>query len=226
MATIHKLDKWRRTHELGMSKLQTIRPWINVNSNELLRRPPKYYAPLHMLLALLAFLLMLGAIQLAASRNAYFQMRASSVWFKTDAVTVKAPFGGWSFNAARCVADKTAIAQLTGFNTSETDAVCTALKGDGLKQLVKHAVVFQRWAGIVGVIVAFAVAMNKFLAASSAVEALQLHTRLYPRVVGAGEVKGEMAPAKSPKTRSVRPRSRSKSKPDDASAHPSEPHDP
>ncbi|MEJ2769016.1 DUF6216 family protein [Mycetohabitans sp. B46] len=179
MAAIHMLDKWRRTHEISMSQLQRMRSWIDTTLPEVVRQPSRHYVLIHFASACLALLLMLGIGQLAASGNAYLQMRVSKVLFKTDAVTVKAPLEGWSFDSARCAADKAGLAQLTGFNASETDAICNALKDNSLKALVKQTLKCQAWVAIAAVLVAVVVALSNILAVRSAKEALRLRKRLY-----------------------------------------------
>lgn len=218
VAAIHKLDKWRRTHEIGMSQLQKIRFWIDVNSPELVRQPSRYHIWVCWLLAFLISLSMFTISQFAASHDAYLRMRESTVWFKTDAVIVKAPLDGWSFDAEKCATDKTGITQLTGFNASETDALCKALKGDALKQLVKQSVKSQRWLGIAGTLITAAMVTIILLSASSAAAALRLIKRLHSSAAADGDTGKQAAPVESTKRRPERSKSRSKTKPGDTTA--------
>jgi hypothetical protein len=218
MAAIHKLDRWKRTHEIGMFQLQKIRSWIDVNSTGLVRQPPKHYVLTCWILALLISLSMLAISQFAASPNAYLRMRESTVWFKTDAVIVKAPLKGWSFNAEKCATDKTDITRMTGFKVSETDAICKALKGDALKQLVEQSVKFQRRLGITGTLIMAAIATIILLAANSAAAASRLNMRLQSSAAADGEAGKQAAPVESTKPRSQRSKSRSKAKPGDTTA--------
>ncbi|MCG1017232.1 MULTISPECIES: DUF6216 family protein [Burkholderiaceae] len=225
MAAIHRLDKWRRTHEISMSRLQKMRFWIDTTSHEMVRQPPRHYVLIHLAWACLALFPISGISQLVGSGDAYLQTRTSKVLFKTDAVTVKAPLGGWSFDSAKCVADKAGLAQLTGFNASEIDAICNALKDDSLKALVKQTLKEQAWVAIAVVLVAVVVALSNILAARAAKEALRLRKQLYPSSKGDGKEEGQAVQPGSPKSKSSRFKSRMKAVPDGVDvAHPSEPH--
>ncbi|WP_157122934.1 DUF6216 family protein [Pandoraea vervacti] len=184
MVDVHKLAAWMETRGVGMARLQKIRRWVDVTSAEVVSQPPRHYVRSHCVFGCMAMLTILGISQLAASHDAYLQMRTSKVWFKTDAVTVKAPLEGWSFNLAKCQDDRTKLANLTGFNASETNAICNAFKDDRLKALVNETVKWQAWTGIVGMLIAIFVAIINILAAGAAHEALRLRKRLYPAGVG------------------------------------------
>lgn len=191
MADIRNLAAWMEEHRVGMVRLQKMRRWLDVNSAEMVRQPPKHYVLSRFLVACLAMLALLGISQLAASHNAYLQMRTSKVWFKTDAITVKAPLEGWSFNQAKCAIDRDALTQLTGFNATETEAICNALNNDGLKPLVKQTIEFQVWVGIAGIVVALGLALTNIGAASAAQAALCLRKQLYPSDVSRPSANGE-----------------------------------
>lgn len=179
MNEMRELIAWMATHRVGMSKLQTMRKWIDTTSKEMIRQPPKHYVPSHLGLATLAMIVIMGLGPLAGSHDAYLQMRASKVWFKTDAVTVKAPFEGWTFRQDQCASNRSVLAQITGFSQSETEAICDALKNDGLKPLVKQTVEFQAWTGIVGIAIALIFAFTNLGAAISAQAANRLRKKLY-----------------------------------------------
>lgn len=179
LAEVRKLAEWMDEHGVGMSRLQKMRPWVNVRSPEIVVQPPKYFRRAKFAIAAIAFLVMIGVSQFAASPNAYLQMRASKTWFKTDATSVKAPLEGWSFNAADCTADKSKITRTTGFLDTETDVICKALEEESLKPLVKQGVEFQAWTGIAVILLALAVIFFNLLAMIAAQEALDLRKRLY-----------------------------------------------
>lgn len=202
-----------------------MRFWIDTTSHEMVRQPPRHYVLIHLAWACLALFPISGISQLVGSGDAYLQTRTSKVLFKTDAVTVKAPLGGWSFDSAKCVADKAGLAQLTGFNASEIDAICNALKDDSLKALVKQTLKEQAWVAIAVVLVAVVVALSNILAARAAKEALRLRKQLYPSSKGDGKEEGQAVQPGSPKSKSSRFKSRMKAVPDGMDvAHPSEPH--
>lgn len=179
MGEMRALASWMAEHRVGMARLQKMRHWIDVGTTEMIRQPPKRYMLCHFLLACLAMVGIICIAPLAASHEAYLQMRTSKVWFKTDTVAVKSPTERWSFDRTQCIANRATVAQLTGFNARETDAVCNALMNDGLKPLVKQTIEFQAWAGIVGVLLALVLAFFSIGAASAAQAAATLRKRLY-----------------------------------------------
>lgn len=180
MAEMRNLASWMKVHGVGMARLQKMHQWIDVTSTEVVRPPPKHYVLSHLVFACLATLAIIGLVQLATSHDAYLQMRTSKVWFKTNGVTVKAPLEGWSFDRARCAANRDTVAQLAGFSASETDVICNALKDDGLKPLVKQTIEFQGWTGIIGVVLALVLAFVNLGAAGAAQAAQRLRKQLYP----------------------------------------------
>lgn len=179
MDEMRNLIAWMATHRVGMSKLQTMRKWIDATSEEMIQQPPKHYVSSHLGLASLAMIVIVVLGPLAGSRDAYLQMRTSKVWFKTDAVTVKAPFEGWTFRHDQCASNRSELAQITGFSQSETEAICDALKDDGLKPLVKQTLKFQAWTGIAGIAIALIFAFTNLGAAISAQAANRLRKKLY-----------------------------------------------
>lgn len=179
MDEMRNLIAWMAAHRVGMPRLQTMRKWIDTTSEEMIRQPPKHYVPRHLGLAALAMIAIMGLGLLAGSHDAYLQMRTSKVWFKTDAVTVKAPFDGWKFTQEQCISNRSELAQITGFSQSETEVICDALKDDGLKPLVKQTVEFQAWIGIFGVAIALTFAFNNLGGAISAQAANRLRKKLY-----------------------------------------------
>lgn len=179
-ADLHKFAAWRNANRVGMLSIHKARRWIDVTSTEVVRQPSKHYVPSRLVLVFLATLCIVGVGYLAASRNAYLQMRASKVWFKTDAVTVMAPFENWSFDQAKCEADRVDVMRSTGFNTSETDTICEALMQDGLKPLVMKTVKQQELTGILFMFIALVVMLINFYSVLGAQEALSLRRRLRP----------------------------------------------
>ena len=210
IASIHKLDKWRRGHDLGMAQLQQVRRWIDMDSTEVLRQPPKHYVAVHFLAALLALLSTFPAGWIAASHDAYLQMRASKVSFKTNGTTVKAPFEGWSFDAGRCAQDEAGIVRITGFSWSETEAICNGFKSDELNQLVKKTLNTQLKAGVFFLLIAFTVGVNRSLAASAAEKAITLRKRLSQTATSEVKVEGPAPSAELLERRVARRRSRVK----------------
>lgn len=189
IAAIHKLDKWRRAHDIGMSQLQQVRRWIDTDSTEMLRQPPRRYVAVHLVVALFALLSTVPTGWLATSHDAYLQMRASKVWFKTDGTTVKAPFENWSFDAGQCLLDRAGMIRMTQFNQSEADAVCNAFKDGELKQLTHKTLATQLRVGIFFLLAALTVGVSRFLAAGSAQKAITLRRRLSKAI--AGEISAE-----------------------------------
>ena len=177
---IHKIDNWRKSHGLGMSDLRKVSRWIDVDLPELLRQPTKKYIPVCVIVAILAYLAMLGIAPLGVSRYAYFQARDSNVWFKTDTLAVKAPLEGWSFDAANCTGDKAAISKISGLNHSEVDLLCTGLSANEFKQEVNQALTSQKMVGGGGMLIAFVIVLISVLFVRSAGEALRLRKRLSP----------------------------------------------
>jgi hypothetical protein len=184
LADVRKLAAWMEARGVGMSRLLKMRRWVDAASPEVVLQPPKYYAVSHFVFGCLAMFAMFGLVQFAASPDAYLQMRASKVWFKTDATTVRAILEGWSFDLTNCTKEPSNIAHMTGFGDSETDVICKALKEDSLKVLVKQTIEFQMWTGIVGALIAIVVAVVNILAAGAAQEARHLRKRLYPTDAG------------------------------------------
>jgi hypothetical protein len=178
MEEIHKLATWMRKHSIGIARLQKMRPWVDVNSPQIVLQPPARYVLHRFLIALLT----MGATAVISPapfvHEAFLQMRASTVWFKTDAVSVQAIWGGWKFNRLQCLADRSAVAKLTGFNIGETNSICDALNNDGLKPLVEQTVTIQKWIGIAFVLSAFAVGLHNLFAAISAQEAVNLRKKI------------------------------------------------
>ena len=192
MAEIRTLASWMSKHGIGMTQLQRTRRWIDISSVEVVRQPPKRYVLVHLLFALFSMLaIVVIAVPLAVSQEAYLQARASKVWFKTDGATIKAPLNGWSFNQAQCLTTRDVVAKSTGFDTTETEAICSALKDDGLKVLVKQTVTVQRWSGIVGAVLALILVFFNLEAAGAAQEAQRLRTQLYPPDTHKRNVNGE-----------------------------------
>ncbi|EHP40339.1 hypothetical protein OR16_26378 [Cupriavidus basilensis OR16] len=152
---------------------------VTIRSTEVVLSPPKHYLPGKFVTAGIALLMTFGIAQLAVSPVAYLQMRASKTWFKTDATTVKSPFDAWSFDATDCSTDTTKVTRITGFLVSETDAICKALREDGLKPLVKQTIEFQGWTGVVGLLITLMIVFFSILAAFAAQEAVLLRKRLY-----------------------------------------------
>lgn len=177
LAEVRKLAAWMEAHGVGMSRLLKMRRWVNVTSPEVVLQPPRHYVWSHFAFGSLAMFAVAGISQFAASPDAYLQMRASKVWFKTDSTTVKAPLEGWSFDLANCATDQANVTHMTGFRETETEVICKALKDGGLKTLVKQTVEFQAWLEITGALIAIAIAFANILAAVAAQEALRLRKR-------------------------------------------------
>jgi Family of unknown function (DUF6216) len=176
---VRKLVAWMEQHRVGMSRLQKMRHWVNANSDEIVMPPPKHYSRCRIAVAMAAIVAMVGVVQLASSPEAYFQMRGSKAWFKTDAVSVKAPMSNWSFDASDCSMDRSKIKQITGFLDKETNAVCNALQNGELKPLATRTIKLQQWAGVIGGLISFTVAILCMLAAFAAHEAAMLRKRIY-----------------------------------------------
>lgn len=219
MADVRRFAAWMKAHGVGMPRLQKMRRWIDLTSAEVVCQPPRHYVLSHFVFGCLIMLSILGIGQLVTSHDAYLQMRTSKVWFKTDAVTVKAPLEDWSFDVGKCEADRSGLAQLTGFNASETDVICNALKDDSLKDLVKRTVEWQAWTGIVGSLIAIVVGLINILAAGAAQEAVVLRKRLYPAGVGGNESDGEADKLKCPDGEGPRPSAQPSATPNEAHAH-------
>jgi len=178
LAAIHKLDAWTKAHNVGLSRLLRIRRWVDLTSPEIVLQPPKRYVPLHLGIALVAVSAFAAIGPMAATPNAYLQMRASKTWFKTDGTSVKAIREGWSIDQSSCAKDRPKVALTTGFNEKESEMICRALKEDGLRDFVKKTVTFQAWTGVVAALAAAIFALSHFLAACSATNAAALRKRL------------------------------------------------
>lgn len=179
-ADLHQFAEWKKANRVAMTSIHKARRWIDVTSTEMVRQPPKNYVRRRLAVACLATLCMFGIGQLAASRNAYLQMRVSKVWFKTDAEMVMAPFENWSFDQTKCMTGRSDVMHLTGFNTSETDAICELLAQDDLKTLVTKTVKQQGSIGLFFVFVALVFMLTNFYSALGAEEALALRKRKHP----------------------------------------------
>ncbi|MFC4274581.1 DUF6216 family protein [Achromobacter aloeverae] len=180
LTSIHKLEKWRKKHDVGMSRIRRVRMWINTNIDEIVSLPPKRYVAATMLLGLAGAILAFCVGMIAASPYALLQMRTSGVWFKTDAVVAKGAFGGWAFDAEKCASDRSGIEDLTGFKTKEVAFICDALRTGDLKASVIDNVRSQKWFGLsVSLVIAYW-AFRALLAANSAASARLLRRQLYP----------------------------------------------
>lgn len=180
IADLHQFAAWRKVNRVDMISIHKARRWIDVTSREVVRQPPKHYVGRRLAVVCLAMLCIAGMGQLSASRNAYLQMRASKVWFKTDAVTVMSPFEKWSFDQAKCEAGRGDVMRMTGFNPSEAAAICDILAKDDLKALVTKTLDQQGTIAIYFVLIAFLVMLVCFYSALGAEEALSLRKRLRP----------------------------------------------
>lgn len=180
MTDIHKLDAWRKTHDVGVAKLQKIRQWVDITSDEMVRQPPKYCATSHFIFACLAAFSIALISQFDTFHFGYFKMRESKASFKTDAVVVKAPFGEWSFSLKKCEGDKTGLSKLTSLNASDINVICNAHKNDELKDFVEETVKFQRWATSIFMLFLLVFTFVNITTAISAQEAIRLRKKLYP----------------------------------------------
>lgn len=185
VADIHRLQTWLKTHEIGISQLQKIRRWVDFKVAELVSPPPRNFAITRIVFGCVAVFVAICISPVSTSHNAYLQMRVSKVWFKTDGITVQAPFERWSFDSAACSESRANLMQLTGFNAVEADAICSAFKDGSLKGLIKETVRWQMGLGLVGVLIAIALACAGFMDAHIALEAQRLREQVYPN--GANE---------------------------------------
>ncbi|MBB3010242.1 DUF6216 family protein [Cupriavidus alkaliphilus] len=181
MKDVKKLVSWMGENGIGMFRLQKMSAWIDVRTPEILVQPPRHFVPIRLAIACASFLAMVCVGQLAASQFAYFQMRESKIWFKTDATTISAPLGGWTFTAAEC-SNSSRLSQMTGFLESETEVICKGLQGKSIDSLVKQTVKFQSWAGLVFMLITLITAILNILTAVAAQEAARLWKRLHEPV--------------------------------------------
>lgn len=175
----NRLIRWLEEHGLNIAMLQKIRRWVDVNSTDVVLEPPNSYILHRLIAAVLAVFVMATINHFAASNSAFLQMRESKIWFKTDLKTVDGPFDAWSFNLEECEKDKEAIKLKTGFQDSETIAICTSLKDGGLTKIVKKTVKLQRWTGAFTTSAALAIAFFCIITVGAANEARKLRRKLY-----------------------------------------------
>lgn len=178
---VKKLTSWMNANEIGMFRLQRMNAWIDVKAPGILVRPPQYFVPGRLAIACTSFIAMVCVAQLATSQFAYFQMRESRIWFKTDATTISAPFGGWTFTAAEC-SNSPRLSQMTKFLMSETDAICKALQEKAIESLVKQTVKFQSWLGLGFMLITLITAILNILTAVAAQEAVGLWKGIHESV--------------------------------------------
>lgn len=181
MHDVRKLVLWMSENGIGMFRLQKMSAWIDVRTPEILVQPPRRFVPIRLTIACASFLTMVCVGQLAASQFAYFQMRESKIWFKTDATTISAPLGGWTFTAAEC-SNSSRLSQITGFLESETEVICKGLQEKSIDSLVKQTVKFQSWVGLGFMLITLITAILNILTAVAAQEAARLWKRLQETV--------------------------------------------
>lgn len=179
MAEIHHLATWLQTHRVGIKKLQKLRRWVDVGSPEVIREPHKRTSLFLYAAFGISILACLIITKVAGSDNAYLRMRESEVWFKTDAMTVEAIFGGWSFDSKKCQARGPDLEILTGFTTTESDVVCNALRDGSLRKFVSETRKKQKYIGLTCMLAFVWLAAIASRAAAAAQEAARLRNRLY-----------------------------------------------
>lgn len=189
---LNKLIKWMEKHSLSISALQKVRRWVDPRSPEILMKPPQSYIKAKIFTVGVVSVIFLGCNYLGTSRSTIFQMKQSKVWFKTDATTIDAPLGGWSFNSSSCEGNIEGVMRETGFLTHEAAEICRAMKGDSLKALVRQDLKTQRAIGVLGMTLALVTMLYSIFTAVAAQEATRLRKKLYgDSAVGADSVAGE-----------------------------------
>ncbi|MDF2864677.1 MAG: hypothetical protein K0S02_4949 [Achromobacter mucicolens] len=182
LADLHKLDRWAKAHNVGMSKLKTLWRWVDVRNSAIVLRPHSMSIPALIFLVVVLWILSMIAGSLLASPYGYFHMKESKVWFKTDANTVRSMtlWGeDWVFAAKECAAESPDLLEKTGFRKSELLDLCRALDSGSMKDQVHSLVKQQRWLAsifLLSFIVGLAVAIR---AALGTVEAEKLWKELH-----------------------------------------------
>ncbi|WP_143134607.1 DUF6216 family protein [Burkholderia ubonensis] len=179
IADLNKLIEWMGRHSLSISALQKIRRWVDVRSAEIVMQPPKNYIKAKIIVIGMVSMVFFGGNFLETSRSTLFQMKQSKIWFKTDAMTIEAPFGGWSFSSSDCEGNVASVMRETGFLAHEAVEICRAMKGDSLKALVRQDLKIQRSVGAFGTIAAFLIILYCIFSVVSAQEATRLRKKLY-----------------------------------------------
>ena len=175
---IKRLDRWLQENSVDISRLQSIRRWVDLGKDDLLSKPPTGYIWAKGITFLSAMLLFWGISILNPSHNAYLQMRESGIWFRTDFREFQAPLGAWKFSAEDCKDSQDDILMKTEFNKHEVSVICDGIADGSLKKFVTESLKTQTWLAAIFAAILMLTGISNVLALKSAADARELIVRL------------------------------------------------
>lgn len=175
---IKRLDRWLQENSVDISRLQSMRRWVNLGEEDLLSTPPTGYLWAKSITLLLAMFLFWGTSILNPSHNAYLQMRESGTWFRTDLREFQAPLGAWKFSAGDCKESQEDILKKTELNKKEVSVICNGMEDGSLKKFVTESLETQTWIASIFAAILVLTGIFNVLAIKSAADARELVGRL------------------------------------------------
>lgn len=142
---VKKLDYWMEQHNVGLSQVQEIRKWIRIDQADVIMAPPRIEIVWRGITIFLCMIFFYSISSLNLGQYAYLQMRESGVWFKTDLVSISAPFGGWKFSLSTCRSSRDEIMKRAGLLREETKSVCDGIEDGSLKRIATESLETQKW---------------------------------------------------------------------------------
>lgn len=145
MSELQCLMSWMKRHDISIAKLQTAKPWISIESAELVKKPTTRYVIGCVVSIIICYVLIVGALHLFASNEVLLKMRESEVWFRTDGEAVRTIWGNRLATLSSCSGNIETLAKSSGFSSDEASALCTGFEDKSLHKLVHREVRKQQW---------------------------------------------------------------------------------
>lgn len=175
---LHHLLAWLKENSINIIRLQQIKHWIDISSPNVIIAPPRSFFLRNGAIALLSMLSVLAATAIISTQTAWLQMKDSKVRFWTDGKTVHQTFDNWTIDASTCKKDIVKAQAITGFELSETIAICDGLEKNSLKEFARIAIKEQQLLGGGIAIVATLFIIISIFALNAADEARRLFKKL------------------------------------------------
>lgn len=175
---VHKLARWAALSEISVGQLTKLGRWVDPTSREVVMKPPKRHARWQAIGIVVAASAALLSLQAVTSQQAWLRMKDSNVGFKSNGAAVSSPFDQWSFDESHCLSQRKDMEKVSGFTAVEVNSICAAFNERSFESFVAHTISFQRWTGVIAVVLSLALAANFTRAVSEARAAVSLREKL------------------------------------------------
>ncbi|NOV25988.1 hypothetical protein E5S69_21015 [Cupriavidus necator] len=178
MSDLQCLMSWMKRHDISIVKLQKAKPWIDIASAELVRKPTSRYVIGCFASIVICCVLITVALHLFTATDVLLKMRESEVWFRTDGYSVRTIWGTRLATLNSCTENIEALAKSTGFSSDEASVLCTSFGEKSLHKLVQQEVRNQQWL-FGGLATLFFVLLGlRFLKLRAAAEAVEIRKKM------------------------------------------------